>query len=436
MGGLRILIVNTTLASATGCETYARDLALGLLRKGHTPIVYSPELGEIARELRDATVPVVDDLNAVAATPDVIHGNHNTELMAALLHFPTVPAVFFCHSWTEWSSSPPSHPRILMYVAVDDTCRDRLLFEHSIPEERLRVILNATDLERFKPRGPLPDRPKRALVFSNAANEHSHLGAVREACTRSGIELEVVGAGVKASTYHPELILGKYDLVFAKARCALESLAVGAAVILCDFPGSGPLVTTSELENLRRLNFGIRTLREKLDPEVLLREIARYNAKDATEVSRRIRARLPIDRDRLVRNQYRINFRNTHQHIPVAQTKLWSATPYSFIAPGIRFQCSSCICIQPRISTTLVWSMRACLFFMLAQIFPRLRSALAAACLEGCSTRYQSRKSLFAEVVNSSLRTWLGIIILNVAADSSSWERTYCTSLRRTQARW
>ena len=295
MRGLRILIANTTLASLTGTETYVRDLALGLLRKGHTPIVYSPELGAIAQELRDATVPVVDDLNAVAATPDVIHGNHNAELIAALLHFPTVPAVFFCHSWTDWISSPPSHPRIRRYVAVDDTCRDRLLYEHSIPEERLRVILNAIDLERFKPRGPLPDRPQRALVFSNGANEHTHLGAVREACTRSGIELDVVGAGIKASTYYPELILGNYDLVFAKARCALESLAVGAAVILCDYRGGGPLVTTSELENLRRLNFGIRTLREKLDPEIFLREIARYNAQDATEVSRRIRATAALD---------------------------------------------------------------------------------------------------------------------------------------------
>jgi hypothetical protein len=295
MSGLRILIANTTLASLTGSETYARDLALGLLRKGHTPIVYSPELGEIARELRDATVPVVNDLNTIGSTPDVIHGNHNTELMAALLQFPRVPAIFVCHSWTEWSSSPPSHPRILMYVAVDDTCRDRLLYEHSIPEEHLRVILNATDLERFKLRGPLPNRPQRALVFSNGANEHTHLGAVREACRLAGIELDVLGAGVKAATSHPELILGKYDLVFAKARCALESLAVGAAVILCDFHGSGPLVTTSELESLRRLNFGIRTLGEKLDPEVLLREIGRYNAQDATEVSRRIRATTAID---------------------------------------------------------------------------------------------------------------------------------------------
>ena len=40
MAGLTILIANATLASRTGTETYLRDLALGLLRKGHSPIVY------------------------------------------------------------------------------------------------------------------------------------------------------------------------------------------------------------------------------------------------------------------------------------------------------------------------------------------------------------------------------------------------------------
>src|SRR5215210_4067710 len=159
MAGLTVLIVNATLASLTGTETYVRDLALGLLRKGHSPIVYAPELGQIAQELRRATVPVVDNLTSVGVTPDIIHGNHNTELMTALLHFETVPAVFFCHSWIDWISSPPYHPRILAYVAVDDTCRDRLVLQHNIPQDRVQVRLHGVDLERFRPRAPLPERP-------------------------------------------------------------------------------------------------------------------------------------------------------------------------------------------------------------------------------------------------------------------------------------
>ena len=290
MAGLRVLIANATLATLTGTETYVRDLALGLLRNGHTPIVYAPELGPIAQELRRHTVAVVDNLDQVGTVPDIIHGNHNTELITALLHFETVPSVFFCHSWSDWVSAPPSHPRILAYVAVDETCRDRLVLENAIPQDRVRVHLHGVDLERFTPRPSLPQTPARALVFSNNANHWTHVNTVREACQRAGIELDVIGAGVNAAALHPESQLSNYDLVFAKARCALEALAVGTAVILCDAVGSGPMVTTAELDRLRRLNFGIRTLSENIDAERLLYEIRRYDPTDAAEVSQRIRA--------------------------------------------------------------------------------------------------------------------------------------------------
>ena len=290
MAQLKVLIANATLATLTGTETYVRDLALGLLRKGHSPIVYAPDLGQIAQELRRATIPVVDNLNSVGTIPDIIHGNHNTELITALLQFENVPAIFFCHSWSDWISSPPVHPRILAYVAVDDTCRDRLVLENAIPEDRVSVRLHAADLERFKPRGPLPAKPARALVFSNNANHWTHLNPVRAACKRSGIELDVAGAGMNASVAAPESLLGNYDLVFAKGRCALEALTVGTAVILCDAAGTGPLVTTAKLDRLRRLNFGIRTLGEAVDPDLLAQQIALYDAADAAEVSRKVRS--------------------------------------------------------------------------------------------------------------------------------------------------
>lgn len=290
MAALKVLITNNSLRGRTGSELYARDIALGLLERGHTPIVYTPRAGELARELRRETVPVVEDLAQVGAAPDLIHGQHHAETMTALLHFHDTPAVFFCHGWAPWDEMPPRFPRVLRYVAVDETCRDRLLWEHAVPEERVRVVLNFVDLERFRPRPPLPEAPRRALLFSNYASEATHLGAVREACARAHIALDVIGEGVGRVESEPEKLLGSYDLVFAKGRAALESLAVGAAVVLCDATGSGPLVTSEELPRLRRLNFGIRTLSGELQAEALAAQISRYDARDADEVSRRIRA--------------------------------------------------------------------------------------------------------------------------------------------------
>ena len=126
-------------------------------------------------------------------------------------------------------------------------------------------------------------------MFSNTAAPSTHLNVVREACNRTGIDVDVAGSAMNTSVAAPESLLANYDLVFAKARCALEALSVGTAVILGDSAGSGPLVTTNQLEQLRRLNFGIRTLREQPNPDLLAQEISRYDATDAAEVSRRIR---------------------------------------------------------------------------------------------------------------------------------------------------
>ena len=191
---LKVLITNRILTGRSGTELYVRDLASRLLNLGHTPIVYSPKLGAIAREIRDATIPVVDDLDAISTSPDVIHGHHTLETMIALLRFPNVPAVYFCHDWYSSVDSPPQFPRVLQYVAVDKTCRDKLIFEHGISEDRVRMLFNFVDLDIFKPRPPLPVHPKRALLFCSYATDDPYLGAVRQACANMNITLDVVGA--------------------------------------------------------------------------------------------------------------------------------------------------------------------------------------------------------------------------------------------------
>ena len=296
---MRVLITNNTLAGRAGSELYVRDLATALLDRGITPIAYSTQLGDVAEELRRATVPVIDDLDALAAPPDLIHGQHHLETMTALLRFPGVPAIYFCHGWLPWEEMPPRFPRILRYIAVDHPCRDRLVCEHAIPEDRLRVLLNFVDLERFKPRGALPARPARALVFSNSASEQTYMQAAREACQQAGIALDVIGLKAGNVSAHPEAVLGRYDLVFAKARSALEALAVGAAVVLCDAAGVGEMVTTNNLDRLRPLNFGIRALREAVSAEALAREIARYDANDAIAEYRAASAYLRAQAPRL-----------------------------------------------------------------------------------------------------------------------------------------
>jgi hypothetical protein len=286
---MRILIAGQSLGEIGGVQTYERDLASWLLARGHSPIVYGTELGDAARQFTRRTIPVTDDLRTVAAPIDVIHGDSPLETMTALLHFPGVPALFVCHGWGSLARTTPRFPRIVRYVAVDDTCADRLLLREAIPSEKVSVLLNAVDVGTFRQRAPLPTKPRRAVVFGNLAHELTFLPVIRDACRRASIEVEVVGALAGRAVADPESMLGDYDIAFAKGKCAMEAMACGSAVILCDAAGVGGMVRSAEFDRLRRLNFGIRTLQKPLSAEAILEELALYDPHDARAVSDRIR---------------------------------------------------------------------------------------------------------------------------------------------------
>jgi glycosyl transferase family 4 len=298
---LRVLITNCTLAGQSGTEMYVYDVALRLLARGHRPIVYSPQLGPVAQRLSAATVSVVTDLARVQEPPDIIHGHHSMETLQALLHFPAAPAIYVCHDWNGVHDMPPKLPRVRRFIAVDETVRDRLTIQEGIAAPHVEVIYNGVDLDRFQPRPPLPARPRKALAISNYL-EPQQVEIIAAACRSRGIELDAIGAKLGGSHPHPESVLGQYDIVFAKARCAWESLAVGTAVIVCDTWGLGPLVTTAELASLRSANFGRRLLQRPLRADVIADELARYDASDAAEVSWQIRATASVEQtvDRLL----------------------------------------------------------------------------------------------------------------------------------------
>ena len=292
---MKVLLTNLTLATRTGTEIVTRDLAGGLTHAGHDVCVFSPLLGTVAEEITASGVHVVNRLENVPFRPDIIHGQHHVETTLALIHFRSVPAIFVCHDRLSWHDSPPQLSAVRRYVAVDWNCLERVVIEAGIPKERTRVILNAVDLRRFRRRPPLPRKPARSVVFSNYATESADLETLRLTCAEAGLELTVVGKGMGTEASRPEEVLGKYDLAFAKARCALEALACGCAVILYDWQGLGPMVTSDQVRELRKWNFGMRCLQRQLTPDAVRREIARYDAADAARVTEIIRTDASLD---------------------------------------------------------------------------------------------------------------------------------------------
>ncbi|MBI2567728.1 MAG: hypothetical protein HYV63_11915 [Candidatus Schekmanbacteria bacterium] len=289
MRPLRILFTNIQLDGYTGTETSVRDLSVGLARLGHATAVYSPRLGPIAEEMAKAGVTIARDLSQLAVAPDIIHGHHHVEVVEAMMRFPEATALFVCNDSRAWHDIPPPWRGIRRFVAVDLNTRERLSAVYGIADDRIEVVLNWVDTGRFVPGPPLPPAPARALVFSNNAGPSTHLEPVESACRDLGLPLDVVGLQSGRPVAHPEVLLGSYHLVFAKAKCAIEAVACGAAVVLCDTPGLGPMVSTENVSYLRQWNFGMRCLQRPLHPGAIRREIERYDAADAAAVRDRVR---------------------------------------------------------------------------------------------------------------------------------------------------
>src|SRR6476660_7566892 len=108
---LTILFTNIWLVTRGGSETVTRDLALGMLRRGHRPIVYSPVLGEATDDLTAKGIVVIDDLRKLSEPPDILHAHHSIPCCEALIRFPQVPAIYTCHAFAYWAEAPAHFPQ-------------------------------------------------------------------------------------------------------------------------------------------------------------------------------------------------------------------------------------------------------------------------------------------------------------------------------------
>ena len=293
---MKILLAVCSMAHRSGAELFVHDVATVLHRRGHSVVVYAPIMGDMVDGLRQRCIACVVELNQVAEAPDLIIGNTRDDTVACLAHFLDVPAISICHDRTASHGQPPLFSRVRQHVAVDANCAERLSLESGIPAAGIAIVSNGVDLQRFRPRPALPGRPRRAAIFSNYATESPDTRAIRSACESLGLTLEVIGQGVGRQATAPEDLLGAFDLVFAKARCAMEAMAVGCAVVLLnEGMGLAGLVTADKVQEWHRWNFGRRLMQAPIDSDAIRREVLRYDAADAALVSDYVRTHVSLE---------------------------------------------------------------------------------------------------------------------------------------------
>ncbi|WP_235505758.1 glycosyltransferase family 4 protein [Variovorax sp. Root411] len=293
---MHFLLAMCYLVHRTGAEMFTRDLALWLRRRGHAVTIFATAFGDMADELRFASIACVTELGNIATRPDVIIGNTHHETVRALLHFHDVPVLTICHDRSAEHGRPAQFTQVVCHVAVDENCAERLVHEFGIARERIELIQNGIDLSRFLRRGELPVRPRTALVFSNYASHDAQFEEVRAACVQRGLSLDVIGSGTGNHLPDPAEALGRYDIVFGKGRCATEALCTGNAVVVLDpSSGMGEMVTAATVAHARRWNFGRALLIRPITRENVGAELDRYDAADAGKAGEWMRAHGSLD---------------------------------------------------------------------------------------------------------------------------------------------
>ena len=290
---MKILITNFKLDHRSGTEIVVRDLEEGLRARGHDVCVFAPRPGVVGDEIVSRGGYVVDAIEHVPFSPDVIHGNDNGSATEAALRFPSAAVVFVCHGRYHWTAVASGIPSVREYVAVDLSCRERLILE-GVRAERIHVIPNAVDLKRFSFRDAVTVPPRRAAVFGNNAANGGFVESVRHACAARALSLDEFGSGLGRTLDRPEIELAAYDVVFAKARCAIEAMAAGCAVIAIDEAGYGGLVTSANVEWMLDWNIGDRCLQRRHDDAAIEADLARIDASDVAGVCDLIRSRCSL----------------------------------------------------------------------------------------------------------------------------------------------
>lgn len=250
---MRIVIGLHTLAAAGGMVSYVATIADHLQRAGHDVHVWGNTGGPTAEKLEAAGIRTLAGKNALPEEIDVFFAQDQPSSFDFLEARPEVPQVFFWHSGLFDINLTPQLPdviRLTVLLVAHDPGRSDALAVKS-PSIRLDQPI---DLQRFRPEGPIAEKPRRAVAIGNyLAGERREV--LIEACRQAGIELELYGAREKQTASDPAAAMNGADIVFGKGRVMVEAMACGRAAFVYDSFGCDAWVTG---ENFREfLNGGM-----------------------------------------------------------------------------------------------------------------------------------------------------------------------------------
>lgn len=240
---MQLALVTNALDGLGGTESYAITIAEQLERTGHGITLCAAQLGRAAELARARGLRVVDSPAALPRDVDAALVQDGPSAVALAEARPALAQVFVAHApGIEMQLPPPLVGSVAAIVAMNDRVEERMV---ALPLDAEIVRLRQPiDVKRFRPRGDVAERPKRALVLSNYLYG-DRADDVEAACARLGVECSIAGRHGRR-TERPEDAIAAADVVIGYGRSALEGMACGRAVLVLDWFGGDGWVTAEK----------------------------------------------------------------------------------------------------------------------------------------------------------------------------------------------
>jgi hypothetical protein len=237
---MKVVVSVPELGPVGGIQSYSVTVGVALERLGHEVWLFSNELGDAADLAARRGLRVVGSESELPPECDAVLAQEGPEAVEMKDRFGQTPLILVTHmpdTDTVWA--PQLEGLVASVVAMNDRIADRLKTLAIAPEVvRLR---QPVDLQLFKPRGALSERPRKVLLLGH------HLRGPRRdivtaACEELGLSWTQAGAHGEA-TVEPQRLIAEADIVVAWGRSLLEAMACGRAVYLYDYQGMDGWVT-------------------------------------------------------------------------------------------------------------------------------------------------------------------------------------------------
>ncbi len=286
---MRILITNEELDRRAGSDLFVRDLARALQRLGHFVLAYGSDPREQPRLFERDSIAVATDLAGLPFKPDIIHARHHLDAMTAVMGLPGVPAIHHCIG-SRWAVVLPVHPRIYRHVVPSADAAHWVAGHPGVAGDRIAILPNPVDLQRFATVRVAPERPQRLLFHDDLVQPDSAaVTAVRAAAGELGLAVDVIGRGVGRVVDNPEALLPGYDIVCAAGRSAIEALATGCAVVIVGAGRCAGMVDPESFDRLHAADFSPAADAPAATSECLRQALAGYSAAACGTLAARIR---------------------------------------------------------------------------------------------------------------------------------------------------